>query len=418
MSYIGNAPVVQASRVTTELVAIAGQTDIYPLGGYTPGDYLDVEINGSALKSTDYTATDGVKITLAVAMAAGDDVRVKAFGVFQVANAVPANGSVSATKLDVASSNGTGASSLPSGTTAQRPSLPSTGMQRYNTSLKQIEAFNGSAWVAVGDMTSTYSVGYLLLGGGAGGGYSDGGGGGAGGFIESTAVLTAETVYAITVGAGGSAGTSGSTKGGNGVNSSFVAISAIGGGGGAGVGNSANSGGSGGGGCYTYTSAEGAGTSGQGYGGGHGNNYVSGSGSATGGGGGGAGGAGGAGVGGQAGVGGAGKSSSITGSAVTYGGGGGGGAYAGLGGAGGAGGGGQGGGTSGPQLLGGAGAANTGGGGGGGADSNSGGAGGSGVVVLSVPTTRYSGITTGSPTVTTSGSNTILKFTTSGSYTA
>jgi hypothetical protein len=37
---------------------------------------------------------------------------------------------------------------------------------------------------------------------------------------------------------------------------------------------------------------------------------------------------------------------------------------------------------------------------------------------LSVPTANYSGTTTGSPTVTTSGSNTILTFTTSGSYTA
>ena len=47
-----------------------------------------------------------------------------------------------------------------------------------------------------------------------------------------------------------------------------------------------------------------------------------------------------------------------------------------------------------------------------------GGAGGSGVVILSVPTLAYSGTTTGSPTVTTSGSNTILTFTSSGSYTA
>jgi hypothetical protein len=37
---------------------------------------------------------------------------------------------------------------------------------------------------------------------------------------------------------------------------------------------------------------------------------------------------------------------------------------------------------------------------------------------LSVPTSNYSNTTTGSPTVTTSGSNTILKYTTSGSYTA
>jgi hypothetical protein len=35
-----------------------------------------------------------------------------------------------------------------------------------------------------------------------------------------------------------------------------------------------------------------------------------------------------------------------------------------------------------------------------------------------VPTSNYSGSYTGSPTVTTSGSNTILQFTSSGSYTA
>ena len=64
-----------------------------------------------------------------------------------------------------------------------------------------------------------------------------------------------------------------------------------------------------------------------------------------------------------------------------------------------------------------------GGGGGGGAFSNPGdgpgGAGGSGVVILSIPTSLYSGTTTGSPTITTSGSNTIIKWTTgSGTYTA
>jgi hypothetical protein len=58
---------------------------------------------------------------------------------------------------------------------------------------------------------------------------------------------------------------------------------------------------------------------------------------------------------------------------------------------------------------------NTGDGGGGG--DVAGGYGASGVVILSVPTANYSGTTTGSPTVTTSGSNTIIKFTASGSYT-
>ena len=66
------------------------------------------------------------------------------------------------------------------------------------------------------------------------------------------------------------------------------------------------------------------------------------------------------------------------------------------------------------------GTANTGGGGGGGGSAGGyvGSAGGSGVVIISVPTDRYTGITTGSPTVTTSGANTIMQFNSSGSYTA
>jgi hypothetical protein len=37
---------------------------------------------------------------------------------------------------------------------------------------------------------------------------------------------------------------------------------------------------------------------------------------------------------------------------------------------------------------------------------------------LSVPTARYSGTTTGSPTVSTNGDYTVIKWTSSGSYTA
>jgi hypothetical protein len=37
---------------------------------------------------------------------------------------------------------------------------------------------------------------------------------------------------------------------------------------------------------------------------------------------------------------------------------------------------------------------------------------------LSIPTSKYTGTTTGSPTVTTNGSNTVLKYTASGTYTA
>jgi hypothetical protein len=57
------------------------------------------------------------------------------------------------------------------------------------------------------------------------------------------------------------------------------------------------------------------------------------------------------------------------------------------------------------------------GGGAGGAYNAAAGAGGKGVVIIKIPTTAYTGTTTGSPTVTPSGAFTILKFTDSGSYT-
>lgn len=59
-----------------------------------------------------------------------------------------------------------------------------------------------------------------------------------------------------------------------------------------------------------------------------------------------------------------------------------------------------------------------GGGGGGQAYGGAGGSGGSGIAVISIPTINYTGIVTGSPTVTTSGTSTILRFAASGTYLA
>lgn len=36
---------------------------------------------------------------------------------------------------------------FPAGTTAQRPSTPSTGATRYNTTTNGVEYYNGSSWV-------------------------------------------------------------------------------------------------------------------------------------------------------------------------------------------------------------------------------------------------------------------------------
>ena len=100
--------------------------------------------------------------------------------------------------LDNASNGaGTGALVLPAGTTAQRPGTAVTGQQRYNTSVGYVEVYNGTAWVAVGDQSATYSVDYLVVAGGGGGGGGNGswaaGGGGAGGYLTSSLNIVSTT---------------------------------------------------------------------------------------------------------------------------------------------------------------------------------------------------------------------------------
>ena len=44
--------------------------------------------------------------------------------------------------------SGTGANTMPAGTTAQRPSPPVAGMVRFNTDTDQQEEYNGTAWIS------------------------------------------------------------------------------------------------------------------------------------------------------------------------------------------------------------------------------------------------------------------------------
>jgi len=279
------------------------------------------------------------------------------------------------------------------------------------------------------------SVSYLSVAGGGGGGSFGGGGGGAGGYLAGTASLVVGQVYTITVGSGGAAGDGGpaiKTSGTNGTNSiisgtALTTITSIGGGGGSAATPSVGNNGGSGGGAGNQSTAHGSGTPGQGNAGGDGissNPY----------GGGGGGGAGAIGanalttVPGSGGNGGTGSASSITGTPATYAGGGGGGCYGTLpygsplstGGTGGSGGGSAG---SITPVNSNTATVNTGGGGGGSGvgPANNGGLasnGASGVVILSVPTANYTGTVTGTYTATPSGSNTIIKYTGSGTYTA
>jgi hypothetical protein len=283
-----------------------------------------------------------------------------------------------------------------------------------------------------------YSIDFLVIAGAGGGGggqstYSNGGGGGAGGYRTSTQSALVGTVITVTVGDGGTAGTgSPAANGGVGSDSSISGsglstITSNGGGYGGVYENAGGSGGSGGGAGNSVPPGGLSGGAGntpstspsQGNSGGQGGARIADATTRGAGGGGGAGAVGDVNSVSNGGNGGAGTASSITGSSVTRAGGGGGGGAGGTGGSGGSGGGGAGGSGN---SVGTNGTVNTGGGGGGGSVLTGpglvGGTGGKGVVILSVPTSKYSSTTTGSPTVTTSGSNTILQFNGSGSYTA
>ena len=247
---------------------------------------------------------------------------------------------------------------------------------------------------------STVTASYLVV---AGGGGAQTGGGGAGGLLTSTTTLNPTLSYTVIVGAGGVSGVgSGTIPGGNGGNSTFNSVTAIGGGGSGSDNVAGTAGGSGGGaGWWNFATSPGAGTSGQGNAGGNGSGFYSLTAQRGGGGGGGAGAVGGnAGAGnGVGGNGGIGVASSITGTSTYYAGGGGGwgGTTAGTGG--------LGGGGNGVNGIGNPGTANTG-GGAGGVQSQ----GGSGVVIISYPAPQKFG----GGVVTTSGSNVIHTFNTSG----
>ena len=320
----------------------------------------------------------------------------------------------------------TGSLKMPVGTTAQRPT-GATGMIRMNSTTETPEWYDtvSSSWLTFGSGLP-YTIDFLVIAGGGGAGTMGGGAGGyrasfnseasgGGGSSESSisAVPGSLPALTITVGGGGTgwvwpSGTSAA----DGTDSVFSTITSTGGGKG-GQNGDGGTGGSGGGGGPVVAS----GTANQGYAGG------TSAGGYNSGGGGGAGAVGGDYTGptngaGTAGAGGNGVASTITAGSVTRAGGGAGGAHAYYG-QGAASGGSGGGGNSGSGV--GTGSTGSGGGGGNlngaGNSIGAGGAGGSGVVILRMATAQYSGTTTGSPSVATSGDDTILTYNSSGTYT-
>ena len=428
----------------------------------TTGTFADARISASSVQAHASSYIDWQSVVTASTLAA---VAGKGYPINTTSNActvtLPASASAGDTIkfIDYARNFSTNKLTLNpnslkfQGNTSPNPEYNTTGQA---ITITYVDATKGWIPTVDDDVTfetpQTYTVEYLVIaGGGAGGGNHRAGGGGAGGYRNSYASETsgrnsssetawnvsAGTVVTVTVGGGGAV--SNAANGGSGGVSTISAsgqttVTSNGGGGGGEYQASADAGtyGSGAGaGHYSAQTTTGSdGTAGQGFDGGEIAISSSVPQGATGGG---------AGASGQGGAvtsataGGVGLSSSITGSAVFRAGGGGGGSYS-TGGfsSGGNGGGGAGGDDTNhsghSQVSDGSGyyyplsgTDNTGGGGGGSsgpANPTTYGRGGSGVVILRVPTSGYSGTTSGSPTVTTDGSDTIIKFTASGSYTA
>ena len=236
----------------------------------------------------------------------------------------------------------TGYLNLPTGTSANRPSLQSntaiqwtnTGSQAYSVLAGSAGTVSNTSWTCP---TGVTSIEVLVVGGGGSAGSRHPGGGGAGGLLYNSAFpVVPGTAYSVTVGTGG-AGVilTSNINGNNGTSSVFGTLTAVGGGAGGTYLINGFSGGSGGGGGEGGTTIGGAGTTGQGHPGGGQRNAV-----ATYGGAGGGGGAGGPGTDGgvwavngvgRPGAGGPGLAFAISGTMTYYAGGGGGAAYNSLG---------------------------------------------------------------------------------------
>lgn len=348
----------------------------------------------------------------------------KAANLAAVGSNATSTGGVAPSAVSDQANTSTGYFDLPTGTTAQRPGTPATGMIRFNTTTETAEIYNGTAWTAVGAQypsatggtittqgdykyhffggsdtftlintgnpagSNTFDV--LVVGGGGASSIQHSGGAGAGGLIIKTGFTLSASAYTVTVGAGGVVTSNSNSDdsyraaGANGNNSSVFGLTALGGGGArpwaASDNNPGNSGGSGGAPWNAGTPGAGLQPSQSGDSGTYGFGNAAGSGSGASGGGAGAAGTGGGGT-----TGGAGKYiaefSQFGANSGYYAGGGGGGNS--VGGAGGIGGGGGGVPTGqGYPPSAGNGTANTGGGGGGGGDNTTCGSGGSGVVII------------------------------------
>jgi hypothetical protein len=254
----------QAGNIVFDGAPSAGTNNIYVMYNSQVGQFVTPS-PGTVVASS--LATGAIT---AIAMAPGS-----------VTTDAIAPGAVNAIDLDVARLNGTGAMSIPQGTTAERPASPQRGMVRYNTTTNLYEFYDGIDWITLGwrpmqalggtvtsdgtfnyhtftsgattftvtDVGTAASLDFIAWGaGGGGGGSGNSRQGGAGAAVFTTLTNVISGGYTVSVGGGGGAATGGCITGGGGAGGAGPSGAAGGRGGNAGPSPCSSPGGGGGGG--------------------------------------------------------------------------------------------------------------------------------------------------------------------------
>ena len=296
------ANTVQFSNAITSLTAAS---NVVVSGNVTAGYFVGDGSNLTGISSTLQAITDSGNVTSNTIQFSNAITGLVTTANVEVGGELTVSGNVEV--------SGTGAITLPSGTTAQQPTSVS-GMVRYNTTTNNLEFYDGTNWNTLSGYNSVEATGgtttdvvdsgvkyrvhtfstvgtsnfivtnggeveYLIVaGGGGGGGRYHCGGGGGGGVLQHKGFGVTPQTYSIVVGDGGAAGLAtpnSSQRGSNGSNSSAFGQTAIGGGGGGSnstlqPGLNGGCGGGGSGSSTNVTNQGGNGTAGQGFGGGNG----------------------------------------------------------------------------------------------------------------------------------------------------
>jgi hypothetical protein len=157
MSYIGNLPFGKTLRTVTSATANGSATVFYPDGGYDV-NFVDVFVSGARLTSgLDYTASDGISITLLYTPADGDTIDMVAYGLLELVSPVfPVSVSVGSNVVINTTSISVGNSSVNTQIVAGNVTLNGSTLKIGNSSVNTV--ITGNSVTIGGTLTVTGNV--------------------------------------------------------------------------------------------------------------------------------------------------------------------------------------------------------------------------------------------------------------------